>query len=185
MKIRDFTAFLNKTQGEKKEIALSEFLDKHVEGTWKYNADRSVDVVGSVNLSNSGYLRKIPIKFNKVSGDFICMYKNSLESLEGCPVEVGGSFNCSHSGKLKNLVGSPKKVGGNYFCFYLNVNSLHGATTDVKGLFNCDWCLSLDKVEDEIVHNPELFRSWRNSKLDILEFIQKRRGQLKGSRFNI
>lgn len=73
------------------------------------NRDGSIDVNSYVNLDTEDdrvglplkkreklILKKIPLKFNYVSGDFYCS-KHKLTSLEGAPKEVGGSFNCSHN----------------------------------------------------------------------------------------
>lgn len=77
------------------------------------NDDLTVDVDGSVNLSNrniglhDGY---IPIRFGKVSGDFN-VSNNNLTCLKGCPSEVGGNFNCSDN-NLKSIEDAPLKIGG-------------------------------------------------------------------------
>ena len=77
------------------------------------NSDGSIDVDGDVNLTNKK-LTKLPVKFNKVSGNFYCS-SNKL-TLEGGPKEVGGDFYCSNT-QLTTLEGSPKEVGGDFNCF--------------------------------------------------------------------
>ena len=104
------------------------------------NADGSIDVIGPVYLSNPN-LKKLPLKFNKVSGYFECSY-NQLTSLEGAPKEVGGDFWCSHN-QLTSLDGSPEKVGGNFGCHSNQLTSLEGAPKDIGESF---WC-SNNKVE--------------------------------------
>ena len=47
------------------------------------NDDFSIDVEGSVDLRSKG-LSKLPLKFNKISGDFYCD-DNKLTTLEGAP----------------------------------------------------------------------------------------------------
>ena len=69
-----------------------ELLKKCVKGTYTINDDGSIDVVGTVNLSNRN-LTKIPFNFGKVSGGFFC-YNNQLTSLKGSPNTVGGGFDC-------------------------------------------------------------------------------------------
>ena len=76
------------------------------------NSDGTIDVDGSVNFSNKK-LRKIPLKFNKVSGSFYC-YENELTSLEGCPNYVGSVFSCGFN-ELTSLDGCPKEVGERIF----------------------------------------------------------------------
>lgn len=88
------------------------------------NDDLTVDVDGYVRI-NVRRLCYIPVKFGKVTGDFMC-YRNYLETLHGCPDYVGGIFDCS-SNKLKSLEGGPKYVGGDYYCDYnRNLASLDG-----------------------------------------------------------
>jgi hypothetical protein len=67
------------------------------------NQDRSIDVNGSVYLTNES-LTKLPLKFRNVSGDFYC-YGNNLTSLEGAPTSVGGDFRCQNN-KLTSLEGA-------------------------------------------------------------------------------
>ncbi len=59
------------------------------------NPDGSIDVVGDVFLSNKN-LDKLPLKFNYVSGVFVCSY-NKLTSLEGSPKKLGLKLYCSRN----------------------------------------------------------------------------------------
>jgi hypothetical protein len=81
-------------------------------------------------------LRTIPIYFSVVKGNFGCSV-NQLESLEGCPEEVGGTFDCSDN-NLKSLKGAPRKVGGSFIC---NTNDyltlLEGCPEEVGKNFDC------------------------------------------------
>ena len=77
------------------------------------NDDMSIDVDGNVNLC-SKKLKKLPLKFNYVSGNFLCS-DNQLISLKGSPKEVGGNFDCSNN-KLTSLEGAPLKVVFGSFC---------------------------------------------------------------------
>lgn len=91
---------------------------------------------GNVMLSdkkdeNGNALTKIPIKFEKVLGNFIC--KNmSLTSLNNSPTTVTGDFDCSNN-SLKNLVGGPEYVYGTYYAMNCGIESLKGIYT-VKNL---------------------------------------------------
>ena len=71
------------------------------------NSDGSIDVNGDVNL-HSESLRKLPLKFNNVSGNFWCN-DNRLTTLEGGPQSVGDDFNC-YVNKLTTLEGAPQSV---------------------------------------------------------------------------
>jgi len=59
--------------------------------------NRSLDVFGNVNLSNSNLI-EIPILFNCVSGNFTCCH-NKIELLVGLPKHVGGDL-CFESNSL-------------------------------------------------------------------------------------
>ena len=94
------------------------------------NSDGSIDVDGGVYLSQKT-LTKVPLNFNKVSGNFL-ISDNKLTSLKGCPKEVTGDFSCSRN-KITNLVGGPKIIGGGYFANSNPLlNSLEGSPTYVN-----------------------------------------------------
>lgn len=77
-------------------------------GSWVWNEDGSVDVLGNVEIMDHTYNRpKLPFKFRNVIGNFYCN-GNLLETLENCPDEVGLNFLCSRN-KLKTLEFAPKK----------------------------------------------------------------------------
>jgi hypothetical protein len=101
---------------------------------WTINPDGTVDVDDDVNLFEKG-LKKLPLKFEKVAGDFYC-YDNQLTTLEGSPKVVGGDFYCSYN-QLTTLEGSPKEVGGWFNCHLNQLTTLEGAPKEVGGNFNC------------------------------------------------
>jgi len=79
------------------------------------NGDGSIDVDGNVSLSQMG-LTKLSLKFNHVSGYFICN-GNYLTTLEGSPKSVGGDFGCNDNNIL-SFEGAPNHVGGGFYCGY-------------------------------------------------------------------
>ena len=109
---------------------------------YSINDDGSIDVDGDVNLVNFK-LNELPVKFNKVNGNFYChnnqlttlkgcpsevskdlwIDSNELTSLEGCPIYVGGDFDCNDN-NLTSLIGSPIEVGGSFSCIYNQLSSL-------------------------------------------------------------
>lgn len=95
---------------------------------YKFNDDGSIDVDGDVYMS-SKELDYIPIKFGRVSGNFICTF-NKLKSLKWCPYYVGGNFSCTGN-KLKDLTDGPEEVGGNYWCDKNNLESLKGLAFEI------------------------------------------------------
>jgi hypothetical protein len=110
---------------------------------YSINTDGTVDVDGDVNLSDKR-LKKLPLKFNRVGGDFYCHY-NELTTLEGAPKVVGGDFYCSYNqglpwfwlGTLTTLEGSPKEVGGDFYCDNNQLTTLEGSPKEVGGDFIC------------------------------------------------
>lgn len=66
-----------------------------------------VNVTCNVWLNDLG-LKKLPIKFGKVGGDFDCS-NNNLTSLEGAPYSVGCEFYCTDN-KKKFTEDDVKKV---------------------------------------------------------------------------
>ena len=59
------------------------------------NDDLTIDGDGDVIISDIG-LKKIPVKFKSVGGDFNCG-SNQLTSLKGSPDSVGKGFYCGHN----------------------------------------------------------------------------------------
>ena len=98
------------------------------------NLDGTVDVDGYVNFGFMK-LKKLPIRFGIVTGDFSCD-NNELTTLEGSPSRVGGYFICN-SNELTTLKGGPSEVGGNFWCSNNSLTSLEGSPSEVGGMF---WC---------------------------------------------
>lgn len=111
-------------------------LEKYDIENYTINDDGTIDVDGDVSLDNIGRdSGKLPFKFGKITGGFDCSY-NNLDSLEGCPKEVGGDFDCSNN-FLYSLDGGPTEVGGSYDCSYNELTSLKGCPSEIGGDFNC------------------------------------------------
>lgn len=100
------------------------WLDENRVHNYTINDDLTVDVKGSVNIYNNR-LSNIPVKFNKVMGDFMC-YKNRLTSLEGCPKYINGWFDCSNN-RLTSLEYCPEYIGGQFNCTYNELTTLKGS----------------------------------------------------------
>lgn len=87
------------------------------------NDDKSINVDGNVRFpKNMDFLTEIPLKFNKVSGDFDCSGL-SLKTLKNSPIEVTGNFNCTFN-PLSTLEYAPKKIGKT-FAFDNTIKSLY------------------------------------------------------------
>lgn len=102
---------------------------------YKINKDLSIDVRGIVNLSHSN-LYRLPLRFNKVTGDFHC-HQNKLTTLEGCPKVITGNFTCS-SNHLTSLKHGPVKVGRHYGCNNNLLTSLEHCPEVINGFFDCE-----------------------------------------------
>ena len=109
-----------------------EFCEKYLQN-YNINSDGTIDVNGYVFLMYKlGNMKKLPVKFGKVSGDFSC-YRNSLTTLEGCPKFVGGDFDCRKN-NLMTLEGCSKYIGGYFACGKLT----HHILGNVQGNIFCN-----------------------------------------------
>ena len=158
MKIKKYNSFINE------DINLSNIegiCQNFLLGNYEYtiNKDGLVDVYGDVDLGEwSNKLEKLPIRFGRVTGHFICS-RNSLKSLDGAPNFVGGDFNCSYN-ELNDLVGGPEHVDGLYkatyneivnfngfpkYCglFYVSSNPVYELYKLFKDFSNCNTSLSM------------------------------------------
>ena len=136
------------------------------------NTDGSIDVGEDVYLSYKR-LTKLPLKFNKVSGDFSCSY-NNLTSLEGSPIEVGGSFYCNHN-KLTTLEGCPKEISEYFNCRWNQLTSLEGGPIKLGGNFDCynnplPYVILKSKYIKKILLEGDDFYIWKKGKLDMSSF---------------
>ena len=116
------------------EQEIHEICKRYLISNYSINLDGSIDVDGNVSIA-TGRLEKLPLKFNKVSGDFYCSWIN-LTTLEGCPKEVGDDFYCSYN-KLKTLEHSPLIIGGHFYCMNNPLESLEGLNININRL-KCD-----------------------------------------------
>ena len=170
-----------KTFFDEKEI--HNICKEHSIKKYYINKDGTIDVSGNVKISSS----KIPLRFNRVSGNFNCSY-NNLTSLNGSPTEVGGNFNCEHNNlinlsggpktingdficcnnRLETLYESPVYVGGNYFCYINNLTTLKDAPKEVGGLFYCsnnplpDLINQNIKYVNDIIKYQDDYSIWNN-----------------------
>jgi len=96
-----------------KDKDIHKICERYGIANYTINSDGSIDVDGDVDLYWKD-LTKLPLKFNNVSGNFICS-RNNLTTLEGSPKSVSGHFYC-YVNNLTTLEGSPQTVGGNFRC---------------------------------------------------------------------
>jgi hypothetical protein len=146
-----------------------------VYGDWEIDDDGLVSASENVIFKNQK-LKRMPVSFKKVDGNFFCDNHPQLRTLEGAPHRVEGSFSCgnnseltsllgapkiilksfwcSHSPQLISLKGAPESVGLNFSCFgNPQLESLVGAPKSVGGSFQCNdnpKLKSLDHLPEEI-----------------------------------
>ena len=94
-------------------------------GIEKYtiNSQGEIDVEGNVNLNKSNY-KELPYKFGKVVGYFSLAYNKSIISLKNCPNETSGYFDVDGCILLNSLEGCPKEVGSKFFCRFCKCDFL-------------------------------------------------------------
>ena len=126
------------------------------------NKDGSIDVNGTVYLWNKK-LAKLPLKFNKVNGNF-SYSRNYLTSLEGSPIEVNGNFLC-HNNKLTSFEYAPKIIRGSFDCDSNNIKTFEYFPSYVKEYFICYnnpiyevWNLFQDTSKIELLNDFDIFR---------------------------
>jgi len=114
------------------------------------NIDGSIDVYGDVKLRGH-YLDTLPLRFNKIHGDFDCQ-SSMLTTLKGGPIVVLGDFDCTHN-LLITLEGAPDFVGGSFFCTNnINLTTLKGSPKTVRSGFYCSFTpiTNLDGISETI-----------------------------------
>lgn len=147
-------------------------------GTYTINSDKSIDVVGTVDISDHIY-NKIPFKFRNIQGNFYCD-SNQLTTLENAPKVVSGAFWCDGN-KLRNLIDAPNYVGGDFRCKRNNLISLEGSPKFVGGDFFCSHnnLQTLKgiskKIDGSVVchYNPELWNIDDLPKKTAIDFDDK------------
>lgn len=147
---------------------VQELLKNHFsvkDNTWSIDSQGVVSVKGNVEAIGEMPNRKLPIKFGKVTGNFILQAVGCLD-LEGCPTEVGGDFSCSMNviygdtrggsssdltqldnlTQLDSLKGGPRRVGGSWNIGMNAIPSLQHMPAEIGyNTSNCAVDLSWEK----------------------------------------
>jgi len=144
------------------ESEIHKICKKYKIKNYTINSDGSIDVDVAVNLYNEKGLTKLPVKFNKVSGNFWCSSSN-LISLEGSPTEVNGNFLCTNN-ELTSFQYSPKIIRGDFYCSKNNIKTFEYFPNHVGGL-DCRhnpiyeiWELFKDNTKIELLNDCDIFR---------------------------
>lgn len=180
---------------------------------WSLNEDGTIYVNGSFHVKSSirnMRLKRIPVKFSKVNGDLEFDSCTHLESLEGSPEIVQGCFSLYFCTLLKNLVGGPKYVWNIFTCkscwsleslegfpetvgtnFILGYSMLlktlkHSPWDAVKGCYHVgDGCGNHRWESDLLEEDPNKFRDWLKSDMNIEAYLHDSRGKRRGKKFGV
>ena len=80
------------------------------------NSKGEIEVNGRVNLNDKDF-KELPYKFGRVTGWFDIGNNQNLTSLKNCPNKiVGDYFRCSLCPQLDSLEGCPGEVGLSFYC---------------------------------------------------------------------
>ena len=123
---------------------INDFCEKYNIKNYTVNDDGSIDVNGDVDLYGL-FLGKLPIRFNKVTGNFNCSH-NELKNLEGTPRWIDGYFSCVNN-KLTSLEFGPEYVGNDFVCNFNGLTDLVGSPKQVGGDFSC--------INNKLLTNPK------------------------------
>ena len=120
---------------DKKRIM--EFLKQYFDTTGEISIDDRgfVTCKGDVTLKHMFKHERLPVSFDRVEGDFICLW-HGLTTLQGAPRSVGGNFMCSNN-QLTTLQHAPQSVDDSFLCTNNQLTTLEGAPKSVGGSF---WC---------------------------------------------
>ena len=134
--------------------------EKYRIGNYTINDDGSVDVDEDVDLYGFR-ITELPLKFGKVSGDFLC-HNNKLTSLSGSPREVGGYFICSDN-QLESLSGISKYISFGIYCENNKLRDVQGIKDGWRGTFY---------VEGNPVY--EIFKLFPKERFDeVIEYLNE------------
>lgn len=133
------------TPAQNATAAITAWLHRHGVEDFTISESGVVDVNGSVDMDIDD-IKKLPVKFGRVTGDFI-VAGSELETLEGCPQVVGRSFDCTHT-LIKSFVGGPQQVGRSYIAVNCdNLESLEGLPRVVPGRLDLSGKTKLQTLE--------------------------------------
>lgn len=146
------------------------FLNDNNIKDYAINEDLIVDVNGDVNLRCNELLtdlRRIPMKFGSVSGEFDCS-NNNLTTLENCPHTVK-KFDCSEN-SLTDLKHCPLNITLDFYANNNKLSTLIDFPKSIKNLSTLDFSRNNIYDIDNINH---LEVSYLRLHYNNLNYIQK------------
>jgi hypothetical protein len=180
----------------KKAIAQMATREFEIMGSITVDDHGLVHVNGDVRADDSYPNKQLPLKFGKVSGNFY-IRADRLNSLSGCPTEVGGHFSCADNDlaslagapqtvggdfdvrfcDLKNLKGGPHTVGKNYFARQNNLESLEGIATSIGQEFDVIYNPNLGLLRALLAKEIDLLPTSFDGRFELLKILNKHAGQ--------
>ena len=158
-------------------------------------------------IRNFQKLKSLLFSPKVIHGDFDMKDCNGIKSLVGGPREVKEIYNCSFCESLESLEGAPHRVGDLLLKACKALKSLEHAPETINGSLDCSYCHSLTSIdgmpkfmegimdfkscvnipENQLVvaYDKTLRKMWLDSGMPILEFLEKRRGSIKGRKFGL
>lgn len=127
---------------EYEKLRLIHRLEKYEIKNYTINSDGTIDVDGSVDITNCR-LNFCPFKFGTVNGDFI-ISSNRLISLKGCPYEVIGEFQCDEN-NLTSLEGMPSEIHGDFYCYDNDDLKELDSVSNIEGYIYCNDDIDISK----------------------------------------
>lgn len=149
----DNPSYKKRIKGTVEDPNSKEYLELYLEHIgvkeYKINEDMSVDVFGSVWIAGLK-IKRIPIKFGTVFGNFICK-DNELVTLNNAPKKVTGYFDCSNN-NLTSLKGGPVEVEDSYYCNSNVIKTLQGGPKIVEKdfVFSENFLTSLEGFPEKV-----------------------------------
>lgn len=158
------------------QFNIEEFVSKG--STITEEKDGVYNVEGDVYIQDVDF-EKLPVKFNIVTGNFEITGNKKLETLEGCPREIGNDFRISSCPKLKSLKYSPIIIR---HVFYFNNNpsiiDLEGMCQNIDGTILIQHCKNLKSLKGCIQSVKFDFNIANNSSLLSLQYGPKEVGMM-------
>lgn len=137
------------TEANWTEDQIVKWLKSEKISNYRINLDKTVSVDGTVNLFNHN-LNNLPIKFDKVNGDFLVRH-NLFANFKGFPNEIGGDLSVSHNKNLKSFSGaSGIIVRGKVYMAETGIRSLEGVSDIFAGIYGNGVNFSLTQFESDI-----------------------------------
>lgn len=138
--MRYIKPFNEAKRGEPNREKIEKFLDRYEVYDFSINPDGTVDLMEDFYFGSdrdyTAKLKKLPIKFGNIQGEFDLSEAYELTTLEGFPRSCEAFyFRTYHNGGkgIKSMVGGPVQVSGDYSVCDSNLTSFEGIPEYIGG----------------------------------------------------